>query len=437
MTDERLHSIVKIESYLSGKKETKGNGFLVASNLILTPYHVIEHEIKHKETLRVLFPTLGRSEVVIDIIDPVELLDVAILKLEKNIKDIPVIELGYFPLGKMYLEPLKYQSIGYMSRNWNEERWINGDINNPSRAQKWDLELSAPGVESDITWKGYSGSPVFVRHKCFAMVIYKDDPDMGIPLGAMSICALATYLSNHEIPVTEYVDREMLEREECLIKLLDDAVDLIQQKKLPNQAFKEMLLKKVRNLIQQMKNVSEFENVINSIKTPFVPDFKVNDGNAGNARLVSDILIQLALMKACKIAKFSYEKGRSLKLEKGYISYLYSSQDQSYGSVVLDLFNTLMEEPLDKVADISCVIIGNEKADCDDRCSDPFSGASFDMESIVSNIARICDKDELTILTNLQPKLNSLPYHCKNCLNYWDATSLSDISGKFDGIVKE
>jgi hypothetical protein len=438
--DERLYSIVKIESYLSEKKDVNGNGVLVAPNLILTPYHVIKKEINNKEALKVIFPVLeDRCESVIDIINPNEELDIALLKIENHVQEIPLVELGYFPFGSMYVETLGFQSIGYMSDNWNKDCWVNGTINNPNCTETWDLELSAPAVSHDIRWKGYSGAPVFVRHKCFAIVIYKVDPHLGIPLGAISIEKLATYLENNGIQFTAYTDHEMLEKDECLTRLLDSAYNLIQEKDVQNLTIKEFILKRTQNLIAQIKekSVRDFEMIINSIKTPFSQVFRVDDGKPSNIKLVSEVLIQLVLMKACKGTDFSYEKGRSLKLEKGYISYLYSSQEQSYKAVLLDLYKALMDEPLDKIDEIACVIIGNELAICNDRCSTPFTGASFDMEPIIRNIAKGSDRGELARLTNLVPKLDRLPHHCKYCLNYWDADSLGDINTILDGIVKE
>ena len=386
-----------------------------------------------------VFPALSdRAEYVTEIISPNEILDMAVLKIQNNVEDIELAELAYFPMPDMYLDTLKFQSIGYMSDNWNRLLWINSDINNPVSSEKWDWELSAPNVSLEIKWKGYSGSPVYIRDKCFAIVIYKVAPHTGTPLGAVSVAKLVDYLKTSGIQVKKYANRAMLEREECFTNLLEDALTLLKENPASNYDLKENMLNRVKKFSLQIREmgVDDFELIINSIKTPFDPVFKVDSGHPSNIKVVSDILSQLVMLKVCKEIDFSHDRIRSLKIQNRYISYLYSSHGQSYINVLITLYKALLEEPLDKLDDIACILVGNDSAQCL-GCSLPYNGANVNMDFIVSNISKVCDRGELDVLTNLVPKINNLPHHCKNCINFWDVDSLGEISDRINGIVKE
>jgi len=444
MIDRRLKALVKIESQINHEESELGNGFFVAPNLIVTAGHVVIANLESVEKIKVHLPFIDLNGGIVEIAEVVNYdrtFDICILKTCSDVR-CEYLEFASFPLFNCaYTEQISFSAIGFIKHKWDKDTWIRGKINNPEQDEKWDLALSIHGnFNQNLNWMGLSGTPIFVNGKVYGVVTYQNDAQRNIPLGAISTVKLSSFLRENGIPVTEYESNKMIEIKEYQIRLLELVFEEIGKKRIENINVREFLKVNAEKVILRLMNwsVLEFEQFINSIKTPFDRPFKLDETYIRHIDTVCNIIIQLVIIiKSITEADFDIrEKGQAIKLGDKYLAYLYSSANESYFSTVLNLLRKLIEEPLDRFDELTGILIGSKSGRCNDYCESPFGGAKLNMDKIVQDFTDVYELGGSEELTNLRTKLVNLKLHCQDCLEYDNAKSIKDIKDRVNNVLE-
>lgn len=417
-----------------------GTGFLVHKDQIITARHVISNNIENSRNITVYFEHIAQSFSIVEIIDDDISLDIALLRLDRNVEDVNPLICAYFPLNKIDISTpdIHYHLLGYICEVPNQQLQFWCFVNNINPNGVWDLNLSfIQNTHQYLSLEGLSGAPLTIKDKVFGITIEQVNNFAGIPAGVISIYKVRNFLENNHIVCTMYDNIGMIDKNDMKNELLDEVLNNISNKSVRNRDVKELITAGASYVISKLRklSLSDFLQLMDSISTSFNTNFDINLNFYRYISSLSEIIIQIVLIMYSydRNVEFSYRKGASLKINGGYyINYLFSETYETYRNIIVKLFRYIIENPIVKIDDTSVILIGNDYYfECDDRCNNVYGGALIDIDNIVNEISNpFLGDEQKQELTNITNKFSSMKFHCKNCLKYDLCNSPNEISNR-------
>lgn len=438
----RQKATARIES--NGVTMSYGTCFLVLEDQIITARHVITNNIKSPLNINVYFEHIKQSFSVVEVIDDDIELDVALLRLDRIVKDVFPLTCAYFPLNRLDISTpsIHYHLLGYIHEVPNQQLPFWCFVNNINPNGVWDLNLSfIQNTHLYLSLEGLSGAPLTIKDKVFGITIEQVNNFAGIPAGVISIYKVRSFMERNQIICTRYENIDMLDQNDMKNELLDEAFNNINKKYVQSQDVKELITAGSKYVISKLRDLSlnDFTQLMNSISTSFNSNFNIRNFYT-YINSLSEIVIQIVLIMYTynSNVEFSFRKGASLKVNGGYyINYLFSEKYETYRNIIVKLFRYIIENPIVKIDDTSVVVIGNDHYfECDDRCNNVYGGASIDIDNIVNEISNpFIDREQKQELTNITNKFSNIKFHCKNCLKYDSCNSRNEIKNRIENAL--
>lgn len=438
--NNRQKAVARIVS--QGEETKYGTGFLVDSDIMITAWHVISNNIDDCSKIKIIFEHTSYSFTVTQIIGESDILDIAIIKIDKHVSGVDYLKIACFPHNRIDIcnPAIHYQILGYLCECDSGKQssfWC--FANSINTRGKWDLNLSfIQQVDNYLSLKGLSGAPLLLNDKIFGITIEQVNNFTGIPAGVISIYKIRNFLDINGIKYTVYDNFDMLDKNDIKDILLNEVISSIEKKYIKDNGVRKIVnlgssyvVKKIRQL-----PIDEFIKLIESVTTTFNSSFEVSTNYQQYVNAFSEIIIQIALIfysYGNRNIELSLKKCASIKInDDNYISYLFSEKYESYRSIIVQLFRYAISNPIVNLDKTGVILIGNEQyCECEDRCQNSYSGGKFDIDNIVNEITNpFWDDDTKQELSNIRDRFNDFKFHCKNCLKYDSCNSPEEISAR-------
>lgn len=451
-TDERLNLVCKIMFKDCEDKKSEGSGFLIDKNIVITAYHNIKaYKTLGKELLIKFINKESSISCRIEaVIDYDEETDIAIIRIDQDLKFNKYFKLVEFPILNNIgatIEDIQINVIGFRSGVQNEDVF-SGVINNLNADESiiinYNRDMNAESF-------GLSGSPIVIKETfyVYGINIKQHDPDSGLHLKSIITHSkrVKDFLSRNSIEIESYESHKLIGKNIYKEQLLDEVMKKIKQKEILNNGIKSRIERITEELISYLKDIDcvRFEKFINSIKLNGKQqiDFELNSNYKESILHISEIICHIAILELTYIdKKITFEMIRTIQIKDGkYLSYIYPFERSSYLVNAHKLFRHILNNQECNFDGVKQVLVGNTSTsgECS-GCIENSNGVTVDFSKIINNI---CEADGYDMdiekhrinITNVKSNLESIHFHCTNCLGYDDKENISEVKQNVKNIL--
>ncbi|WP_179924659.1 serine protease [Priestia megaterium] len=177
---------------------SKGTGFLVQKNKILTAFHVISKCKDDSGNITITFPyneslkNIGLTKVI----DYDETLDIALLEVETKLEENQHLRLDISKTAKNE----NWETFGFPKSKWTAGARLTGLVSRSNIDNEdliWDMDLT---YHQELVFQGFSGSPVKVGNLIKGIILRELDGS----LAAISILKIKGFLDKNKIVYENY-----------------------------------------------------------------------------------------------------------------------------------------------------------------------------------------------------------------------------------------
>jgi len=422
-----------------------GTGFLIAPNLLITAHHVVMfYMLKPDNDLSVEFVT-SRTIVrkVIDIQFDSKY-DIAVLTIDEPLLDLVPVSFVDFELELTELDEVQFETCGFPALAVDMLTFkCKIDSFRPNKVAS--VYLRFHGIDgASANLQGLSGAPLLRNNEVYGIIRSHGVLELGKHATAVRTKDIVSFLRglDIEIEVVTYDNYKMLDKKSYLENILNKLLELSSEKEYIYPQVRKSIVKDSKFIIDWLRknDPAQFENLISSIKLPLEEEFILDISTELHAEELAEIISHLVIFKlAYPKMNLQYTKAKPISLAPNRsISYVYSFKKRGYLVSVLCLMKYLYRNRELDFEDINTIIIGNTTADrglCLSYCKEPYEGAKLNLDNIVLEITNpFEDYGERTVITRISQNLQSIRFHCENCLRS-DNADMPEITNHIIKIV--